>query len=214
MNPTAAIIVAYFLGAIPSSAVAARLAGVDLRARGSGNLGFTNVLRVLGPRYAVPVLIVDAGKGVAAVLLARHADTAGWALGAETTALLGGVAAIAGHVWSIFVRFRGGKGVATAAGVFGALAPGAAAVSIAAWLVVVSATRYVSLASVVAAVLLPIAVAASHALRGAPQPAPLLAASVVVAALVLVTHRSNIRRLVRGTENRFGTSREKKEEEV
>ncbi|MBD3367879.1 MAG: glycerol-3-phosphate 1-O-acyltransferase PlsY [Candidatus Eisenbacteria bacterium] len=207
MNPAAAIIVAYFLGAVPSSAIAGRIAGVDLRSEGSGNLGFTNVLRVLGPRAAVPVLIADAGKGVAAVVLARHAVGADWPLGAETTALLGGLAAIAGHVWSVFVRFRGGKGVATAAAVFGALAPPAAGISIAAWLIVVLSTRYVSLASITGAVLLPLAVAATHAAAGVPQPVPLLAASTGIAVLVVATHRANIRRLLNGTENRFGSKR-------
>jgi glycerol-3-phosphate acyltransferase PlsY len=211
VNPVVALIAAYALGSIPSSAIAGRIAGVDLRSVGSGNLGFTNVLRVLGPRAAVPVLLVDAGKGVAAVLIARHAHASGWPFGSETTALLGGLAAVAGHVWSVFARFRGGKGVATAAGVFGALAPLPAAVSIIAWLAIVLTTRYVSLASLTAAVLLPVAVAASHALFGEPQPVPLLAASCAVAALVVLTHRANIRRLREGTENRFGSAGRPKE---
>jgi len=212
VNPIAAICCAYLLGSIPSSAIAGRLAGVDLRRHGSGNLGFTNVLRVLGARAAAPVLIVDAGKGVAAVLIARHAGSPGWPLGPETTALLAGLAAIAGHIWSVFARFRGGKGVATAAGVFGALAPLAACVSIAVWLAVVLTTRYVSLASIAAAVLLPIAIAVSRAASGAPQAVPLLVASIVIAALVVVTHRANIGRLMNGTENRFGSGRGLKED--
>jgi len=212
VNPVAAIVIAYLLGSIPTSAIAGRLAGVDLRKEGSGNLGFTNVLRVLGVRAAAPVLIVDAGKGVLAVLLAERSVQSGWPLDAGTTALLGGLAAITGHIWSVFSRFRGGKGVATAAGVFGALAPAAAAVSIVAWLAIVLTTRYVSLGSIVAAVLLPVAVVASRALACRPQPPALIAASVAIAVIVLVTHRANIRRLRNGTENRFGSKRKAGEE--
>ncbi|MBC8450850.1 glycerol-3-phosphate acyltransferase, partial [bacterium] len=108
----------YLLGAIPTSAIAGRIAGSDIRSQGSGNLGSTNVFRVLGPKYGVPVLVIDIAKGAAVVLVIAPLLGATSPLGPTGIRLLAGLAAIVGHVWSCFAAFRGGKGVATAAGVF------------------------------------------------------------------------------------------------
>jgi glycerol-3-phosphate acyltransferase PlsY len=186
---------AYLLGAIPTSWVVARLArGIDLREHGSGNLGATNAYRVLGWRPAVPIFIVDIAKGwfpTAFFPLWDGRPVTEWAMAY-------GAAAIIGHVWSIWVRFKGGKGVATSAGVLLALAPVAVGVGFVVWAAIVFTTGYVSLGSIVAAALIPGLIAV---LNG---PGPVLWLTLALAAFVIWAHRSNIRRLVSGTENRFG----------
>ena len=194
---TAALLVlaSYLLGAVPTSYIAGRLArGIDLREHGSGNLGATNVFRVLGWRTAAPVFLVDIFKGwLPAYLFPRLDGSAGW-----EWALVYGAAAIVGHVFSVFVGFRGGKGVATGAGVFLALAPAAVLVALVVWLGVLLALRIVSLASILAASVLPLLVFLT---RGA---GPVLWLSLGLAAFVVFAHRANIRRLLRGEEHRFG----------
>lgn len=186
---------AYLLGAIPTSYLVVRLVrGEDLRRLGSGNLGATNLYRVLGWRYAVPVALFDMAKGAVPVLV--FAPRAGYF---EYTPLLLGATAMVGHVFSAFVGFRGGKGVATGAGVVLGLAPWAFLVAFGIWAVLVRTTGYVSLGSIVAALALPPAVWLLHPLRR-----DLTWLFVVLAALVVVTHRANIRRLLAGTESRFG----------
>jgi glycerol-3-phosphate acyltransferase PlsY len=195
------LVAAYVLGAVPASYLAGRLRGLDLREHGSRNLGATNVFRVLGWRYAVPVARFDIGKGAAAVAglgaWARHAGTAGSGAGGWLPVTLG-LAAVAGHMYSPFVGFRGGKGVATAAGAFLALAPLAVLISLPVWAACLWLTGYVSLSSLVAVVTFPVWVAVT-----APRARPVLYASVGLAPLIVYTHRSNIRRLLAGTENRF-----------
>ena len=190
------LLASYVIGAIPTSYLLSRLfAGIDLRQHGSGNLGATNLYRVLGWKYAIPAAVVDIAKGfLPVVLLAPRVSDS------QLFALACGVAAIIGHVFSVFVRFKGGKGVATAAGVMLGLAPLALAVSAAVWVVLVRLTGYVSLASIVAAALLPLSV---YALEGSKTPA-LLWIAATIAAGVIVLHRRNIQRLLKGTENRFG----------
>ena len=190
------LLASYLIGAIPTSYLLSRLfAGIDLRQHGSGNLGATNLYRVLGWKYAVPAAVADIAKGFLPVVLfaPRVSDS-------QLFALACGAAAIIGHVFSVFVRFKGGKGVATAAGVMLGLAPLALAVSAAVWGVLVRLTGYVSLASIVAAALLPLSV---YALEGSKTPA-LLWIAAGIAAGVIVLHRRNIQRLIKGTENRFG----------
>jgi glycerol-3-phosphate acyltransferase PlsY len=189
---------AYLLGAIPTSYLAGRHgAGIDLRDHGSKNLGATNVYRVLGWRYAVPVGLFDIAKGAVPVFLAQSRGPE-----AEWGPLAVGIAAVLGHVFPVFMRFRGGKGVATAAGVVLALAPAALGVSALVWVAVLAATGFVSLASILGAVSFPVAVRFL-----APSSSYMLWMGVVLAAFIVYTHRSNIRRLVRGTENRFGHGR-------
>jgi len=186
----------YLLGAIPTSYLAARgFRGIDLREHGSRNLGATNLYRVLGWRYAIPVGLFDAAKGFIPVLVFAPRVSS-----SELFALICGLIAVLGHVFSVFVGFRGGKGVATAAGVMLGLAPLALAVAAVVWVVLVYATGYVSLGSIVAAAVFPAAVAVLE-----PPDQPLvLWLDVVVAAAIIWFHRGNIRRLLNGTENRFG----------
>lgn len=189
------LLASYFLGAIPTSHLVSRLfAKIDLRQQGSGNLGATNLYRVLGWKYAIPVGLFDIAKGVIPVLLfaPRVSDS-------ELFAVACGVAAILGHVFSVFVGFKGGKGVATAAGVMLALTPLALAVAATVWAAVVLLTGYVSLASIAAAAVLPPAVY----LLESPT-AELFWIIALVAAGVIILHRRNIQRLLKGTENRFG----------
>lgn len=189
------LLASYVLGSIPTSYLAARYgAGIDLRQVGSKNLGATNLYRVLGWRYAVPVAVFDAAKGVIPVLLfARLAEVGVWG------ALVLGLAAILGHVFSVFLRFKGGKGVATSAGVVLGLAPLAFLAAAIVWALVVRVSGYVSLGSVLAAMAFPGAVAIIY-----PERREVLWFGVVLAALIIGFHRANIGRLLRGTENRFG----------
>lgn len=191
------VIGGYLLGAVPSSYLAGRLGGVDLREMGSKNLGATNVYRVLGWGYAVPVAVFDVAKGFLPVLYAASsADQIPW------LPVTAGVAAVVGHVFPVYLRFRGGKGVATASGAVLALAPTALAASAAVWLLLVTATRYVSVGSIVGALSFPLAVFVLE-----PRDSYTLGASVVLAMFIVFTHRANIRRLVAGTENRIGRPR-------
>jgi glycerol-3-phosphate acyltransferase PlsY len=190
------LLASYLLGAVPTSYLAARLVrGIDLREHGSRNLGATNLYRVLGWRYAIPVGLFDAAKGAIPVLLFAPRISASQLVG-----LLCGVVAIVGHVYSVFVRFRGGKGVATAAGVMLALTPIALGVAALVWVVLVYLTGYVSLGSIVAAAVFPVAV---YLLERPDQP-EILWVDALVAAGIIWLHRANIRRLLQGTENRFG----------
>jgi glycerol-3-phosphate acyltransferase PlsY len=187
---------AYLLGATPTAYLAGRLAkGIDLREHGSRNLGATNVYRVLGWRWAIPVALVDIAKGAIPVaLFARWAGMDPWG------AVALGVAAVLGHVFSPYVRFRGGKGVATALGMFLALAPLAVAIAVPVWGGVLWLTGYVSLSSVLAAASFPVWVRLTQ-----PAALPAFWASVGLAALIVFSHRANLRRLLAGTENRFRT---------
>jgi glycerol-3-phosphate acyltransferase PlsY len=190
------LLASYFLGAIPTSYLLSRFfAGIDLRRQGSGNLGATNLYRVLGWRYAVPAALVDIAKGLIPVVVFAPRETP-----SQMFALACGIAAIVGHVFSVFVRFKGGKGVATAAGVMLGLTPLALAVSALVWAVMVRITGYVSLASITAATVLPVAV---YALEDGSSPT-LLWIAAAIAAGVIVLHRRNIERLLKGTESRFG----------
>jgi acyl phosphate:glycerol-3-phosphate acyltransferase len=190
------LLASYFLGAIPTSYLLSRLfAGIDLRQHGSGNLGATNLYRVLGWRYAIPAAVVDIVKGVIPVLV-----FAPQASSSQLFAIACGVAAIVGHVFSVFVGFKGGKGVATAAGVMLGLAPLALAVSAVVWAVLVRLTGYVSVGSIGAAAVLPLAVF----LLERSTTLAVFWIAVAITAGVIVLHRQNISRLLKGTENRFG----------
>jgi glycerol-3-phosphate acyltransferase PlsY len=190
------LVASYLLGATPTSYIAGRLArGIDLREHGSKNLGATNVYRTLGWSWAIPVAILDILKGaIPAGLFARWAGDSLWLPPAM------GAAAVLGHMFSPFVSFRGGKGVATAGGMFLALAPLALAIAVPVWALVLWVTGYVSVASLTAAGTFPLLVKLTK-----PDAGPTFWAAVVLAALIFVTHRTNIRRLLDGTENRFRT---------
>ena len=200
-----AVVAAYLLGSLPWSYLIVRLhRGIDVRTIGSKSAGATNVLRASGKWAALLALLLDAAKGAAAVLLARALDVGSWWLAAAA------VAAVAGHVFPLFLGFRGGKGVATAAGVLALLVPGAALGALAVFAVMVAWKRYVSLGSVSAAVALPLLVGvywSGGAYRmepGVDPGAALLAGTAAIAALVIVKHRANLMRLRAGTESRLG----------
>jgi glycerol-3-phosphate acyltransferase PlsY len=192
------IVASYVLGATPTSYIAGRLGrGIDLREHGSKNLGATNVYRLLGWAYAFPVGIIDVAKGAVPVALFGR-----WAGGPAWLPVILGGAAVLGHMFSPYVRFRGGKGVATAAGVFLALAPLAFAIALPVWALCLWITGYVSLSSIVAALTFPLWV------RLTTDAAPTFWASVVLALLIVLAHRVNIKRLLGGTENRFRTRKQ------
>jgi len=191
------LLASYLAGSIPSSWLAGRLAGVDLTRRGSGNLGGTNVYRVLGWKAAVPVVIVDIGKGFVPTWFFPAWDHHP----ASSLALAYGLCAIAGHLWSVFTRFRGGKGVATSGGVLLALAPLALLLGGLVWAGIVLLTRTVSVASLTAATAIPVIAWLSDA---APTT---VAYAVGIAILVWFTHRDNLARLRQGREPAFGGGR-------
>jgi len=189
------ILASYLLGATPTSYLAGRLGrGIDLREHGSRNLGATNVYRILGWAYAIPVALIDVAKGAIPVALCGR-----WANGPAWLPVTLGGAAVVGHMFSPYVRFRGGKGVATAAGVFTALAPLAFAIALPVWGLCLWITGFVSLSSIVAALTFPVWV------RLTTGAGPTFWASVVLALLIVFAHHANIGRLLAGTENRFRT---------
>ena len=197
MNIVLTTALAFLLGSIPTGYLVARAKGVDIRQHGSGNIGATNVFRTLGKPLGVLVFILDALKGFAAVWLAlRFGGTSDWA------GIAAAVAAIAGHNYTPWLGFKGGKGIATSAGVLIALMPWAVLAIALVWFAVFFATRYVSLASICASAALPVAVSALW-FYGCGGNAPLLGFSVLIAALAIWRHRSNIERLMAGTEHRF-----------
>jgi len=195
---------AYLLGSVPNGYLAGRLKGVDIRALGSGNIGATNVFRNLGTTVGILVLLLDAAKGYAA---SRYAVHLAFRLTESSLSdpvlgmMLGGFAAILGHNYPLWLRFKGGKGIATSAGVLAALMPGALGCAVAGFVVALALSRFVSLGSIVAAIVLPFAAVAT----GSDRRLALLAASM--SALALYRHRSNIRRILAGTEPRLGTTK-------
>lgn len=197
------VLVSYLLGSVPSGYLISKLAGIDIRTKGSGNIGATNVTRVLGKAYGYPAFLADFSKGLGAVWLAPLIARA-WGLTQpnEILQILAGVCVVFGNAFPVWLRFRGGKGVATSAGLLFGLIPSAAIVCIVVWLILFYTTRYVSLASISAAVALPVAVFAIGHFTGTPRP-PVLYVSLALALIVILRHRSNLSRLMRGTEERI-----------
>ncbi len=191
-----AVLLAYLLGAVPFSFLLARRQGIDIRGVGSGNVGATNLARALGLGKGLLGLLLDALKGAAAVLLAR-ALAAGPARPAVEA--IAGAAAVAGHVYSPFLRFRGGKGVATGAGAFAVLAPLPLLIALGVFAAALALGRMVSLGSVLAAGTLPIAAALAGFDRA------IVASALAIAVLVVVRHRENLVRIARGVERRIGS---------
>ena len=187
------ILVAYAIGSIPFALLIGRVWGVDdMRRVGSGNLGAANVLRVSGLWAGVLVAVLDIAKGALSVTLARHISDE------PAAPAVAGVTAIVGHIYPVWVRFRGGKGVATAAGAFAVLSPIAVALALTLFAIVVAVTKYISLGSVLAALALP----PMAYLAGASNAT--LTAATVAAALIVFRHRTNLARLRTGVERRLG----------
>lgn len=186
-----ALIASYLIGSIPAGYIIAKAKGVDIRQHGSGNIGTTNVWRTLGAVPGLITLLGDTAKGTLAVILGMQA-------GGQNLELLCGLAAIAGHSWPVFLRFRGGKIIATSFGVLLALSYQTALLALAVWLITVAISRYVSLGSIIAAISVPIwmlllNLKSSH-----------LAFGIAAAVFAVYRHRSNIQRIIKGTEFKIG----------
>jgi acyl phosphate:glycerol-3-phosphate acyltransferase len=187
------VIFSYLLGSIPTGYIVGALSGVDIRKAGSGNIGATNVARVVGKKRGLLTLIVDVGKGFIPVFVA------GWLGLSHTAVALVAILAFLGHLYPVFLNFQGGKGVATALGALLALAPMATVILMVVFALVVVSSRLVSLSSIVAALAAPITL---WSLFYSPSA---IATGVFFAVMILVRHRDNIRRLFAGTEPRFGS---------
>jgi acyl phosphate:glycerol-3-phosphate acyltransferase len=187
------ILCGYAFGSVPFAFILARRAGIDVRVAGSGNVGAANVLRTTGMPLGVIVMALDMLKGAATVLLASAIQ------GTPSAMAAAGAAAVVGHIYPVWLRFHGGKGVAVAAGVFGVLAPVATVAAASVFLIVVWTSRVISLGSVAATVTLPSAALLSGA------PASVIAAAVGSGSLILFRHRANLRRIFSGTERRMGS---------
>ena len=199
----------YLLGSIPFGYLAGRLAGIDIRKVGSGNVGATNVVRVLGKQYGYPVFVLDVLKGFGAVkisMLIAPGRPPEWN-SPEIFGILSAMSSVLGHLYPPWLKFQGGKGVATSAGALLALTPVATLIGVAIWIIVFWLSRYVSLASITAAVALPIVilVVRSHDQNNGK---PLVYSSACVAVVIIWRHRSNLSRLIQGTEPRFTRKRE------
>jgi glycerol-3-phosphate acyltransferase PlsY len=192
MEATLAVLLAYLVGSVPFAFLLARRHGVDLRRAGSGNVGATNVLRTAGVSSGVMAMSLDALKGALAVIVAERLTTG------PATPVAAGLASIIGHVYPVWLGFRGGKGVATAAGVFAILAPVALGIAGSVFLVAVWMTRYISVGSLAAAITLAVAASA------AALPAAVIAGAIIAALIIIHRHRGNLARLSSGTERRVG----------
>jgi glycerol-3-phosphate acyltransferase PlsY len=198
---------AYLLGSLPSGYLVARAKGIDIRSVGSGNIGATNVFRALGKKLGILVLVLDGIKGYAAcvwlcdLLIPMFAGADYWGLEIRVTA---GVAALLGHNYTCWLRFKGGKGIATSAGVLAALVPWSLVIIMSVWIITVILTRYVSLASVFASAALPVAALVTHENKGSFLMFLVLTAMTTLA---IYRHRANIKRLLNGTESRIQLKR-------
>ena len=204
VTPAVFLLGSYLLGSIPFGYLAGRLQGIDIRQAGSCNVGATNVVRLLGKRYGYPVFALDVLKGFAAVKISMLMATGRppeWN-SPEIFGILAAMSSVLGHLYPPWLKFKGGKGVATSAGALLALTPVATLIGVAIWIIVFWLTRYVSLASLTAAVVLPIVILVVSS-PDQNKRKPLVYSSVCVAAVVVWRHRSNLSRLIRGTEPRF-----------
>lgn len=194
-----AMVMSYLLGSIPFGYLSVKwIKGVDVRQHGSGNTGATNALRVGGPGAALLAAVGDVGKGVLAIVIARVLiNTPIFGLKVKILLLICSLIVILGHSWSLFLNFQGGKGVATTLGVLIALLPYLIPIILLFWIGIIAFTRYVSLASMIAALLVPVMMTIFH------EPGEYIFFGIVVAIFVIYRHRSNIQRLIKGNENKI-----------
>lgn len=198
----ATALAAYLLGSLPTGYLVARARGVDIRKQGSGNIGATNVFRILGKPAGIFVLVIDGLKGYAACAWVSDLMLRWFAnpeIASETVRITAGIAAILGHNYTCWLRFKGGKGIATSAGVLAALVPVALVIIVTIWIIVFVLTRYVSLASISASFALPFAAWITR------NPFGVVIVTAAMGALAIYKHRANIHRLLEGTENRVGS---------
>ena len=194
---------AYLLGSIPTGFLVAKAKGIDIRSVGSGNIGATNAMRVLGKPAGISVLLADAAKGFAAVWLASLLFESNQAGDLQTLRVVAGICAVLGHNYTCWLKFKGGKGIATTAGVYIALAPLPLLIALVVFILAVLVTRYISVGSIAAAIALPVAVWIMK-----PQNLLLGIVTTALGALAIYKHKGNIQRLMAGTENRFGKKKE------
>jgi len=198
------ILCSYLIGSFPTAIIAGRLLiKADIRKLGSGNAGATNVFRILGWKPALIVVLIDIAKGFCPVFFLAPFAIGSVALDGTVIMILAGVAAIAGHVWTVFAGFRGGKGVGTGFGVLLGLAPVPALLMLAVWIAVTAATRIISIASMAAALAFPLILLAQRVLLEKEVALPVQILSGVLALFILITHRKNIGRLLKGEEKRI-----------
>lgn len=194
----------YLLGSVPTALLMGTiLKGVDIRNFGSGNVGATNTFRILGPAPGLVCLLLDAGKGVLAVLVVAVIFSHASPLSLTMTKILGGAAAISGHIFPVWIGFKGGKGVGTGAGVLFSLLPLEAAGAFFFFVLVVALTGYISLGSISAVVFMAVAISVEKYGFGLEVRTEFVYLSIVLWFLILLTHRSNIKRLLEGTERKF-----------
>lgn len=199
------VVFSYLLGSIPFGIIISKLwKGIDVREHGSKNPGATNVYRVVGPIPALIVLVLDIGKGLVATLWISRISIGQPLLNPVSLMILAGIAVILGHVFPVFVGFKGGKGVATGLGVLISLAPIETVIALLLFLVIVGITRYVSLGSLSSASFILLALAFEKYYLHKPISYLLLALVLVLTIFIFYTHRTNIKRLLDGTENKFG----------
>jgi glycerol-3-phosphate acyltransferase PlsY len=197
-----AYLLAYLIGGIPNSYIAGRLRGIDIREHGSGNVGATNALRVLGTKTGVIVMLLDAFKGIVAILLGSYLVKLGGSEASQLIQITLGLSAIVGHVFSIYLKFKGGKGVATAAGVYGFMTPYSFLIALLVFIFVVWRSRYVSLGSILAATTLMIAEIVRNVMHDFEYKY-ILIFTVLVCGFIIIKHKSNISRLMKGNENKI-----------
>ena len=201
------VLIAYLLGSVPTGFLVAKARGVDIRTVGSGNIGATNVFRILGKPAGLFVLLADAIKGWLAVFVVARL-VSGWlypdagSLAREWFSLCAGIAAILGHNYTCWLYFKGGKGIATSAGVLVALVPVPLLIILGVWIIVFALSRYVSLASISAAFALPFAAWVVG------ESSTIILITAALAALAIYKHKANIKRLINGTENRIGAPKQ------
>jgi len=201
------MVISYFIGSIPTSIIAGKLVrGIDIREHGSGNAGATNTFRVLGWKAGLVVGVFDMIKGFSATVFVSRISLYPAPFDHSIVQIISGMSAVFGHIWTIFARFRGGKGVLTAAGMLLGITPAATLICMGIWGMVFSISRYVSLGSICAALSLPVVIFIEKYLFDQTIHNSLLIFTIIVSLLIVFTHRSNIKRLLNGTENRFKRS--------
>jgi glycerol-3-phosphate acyltransferase PlsY len=209
LNLIAMIIISYLVGSIPTGIIAGKLLkGIDIRQHGSGNAGATNVFRVLGWKAGIVVLLIDMAKGLVPVVWVSQLGISGGLNWDQINfEILAGLCAVFGHIWTIFAGFKGGKGVGTGAGMVIGLAPITVLICLGVFVIVVAVTRYVSLGSILASIALPVILFINRFLIGGYVPTQLLVFSLFIMTLIIYTHRSNIKRLLKGEESKIKFSK-------
>ncbi len=209
LNMLLMIIFSYLLGSIPTSIIAGKLLkGIDIRQHGSGNAGATNVFRVLGWKAGLVVLIIDMLKGlIPTVWVSQLGIESGLGWNVINYQIIAGFSAMFGHIWTIFAKFKGGKGVGTGAGMLIGLAPFAVLICLIVFIAVVAATRFVSLGSILASITFTAVIFVQKLVLGQPVPNELMIFSLLIPTLIIFTHRANIQRLLKGEESKISFSK-------